>query len=85
MPPTNKITCREFIDFLACYLDDDLPAERKRLFDRHMAVCAHCVAYVDSYRTTIAAIRHTVSAADAVPDDAPEELITAILAARRKQ
>jgi anti-sigma factor RsiW len=78
------LTCRELIDFLWRYVEDDLtPAERKT-FDRHLAMCRSCRAYLDSYRKTIELGRVAFSDLDAeVPDDVPEELIQGILAARR--
>lgn len=78
------LTCRELIDFLWRYFEDDLtPAERK-VFDRHLAMCRKCRAYLDSYRKTVALGRIAFSDLDApVPDDVPEEVIQGILAARR--
>lgn len=76
------MTCREFVEFLDDYLSDELPGEVRVTFDRHLAGCADCRAYLRSYESTI---RHAkaVSAEPegAVPDGVPEDLIRSILAA----
>jgi anti-sigma factor RsiW len=81
---TDLIMCRQLIDFLADYADGTLPADQQREFVRHLEVCPACVRYIDSYKATIefgkAALR---GAADAAPAAVPEELIQAILAARK--
>jgi anti-sigma factor RsiW len=79
------MTCRELIDFLMAYLDGELPAERRALFDAHLEICAACQRYLDGYRESIALGRAACDpdAADApVPDEVPEELVQAVLAAR---
>jgi anti-sigma factor RsiW len=78
------MNCREFTEFLHEYLFGNLPAEERAEFERHLAECPWCVAYLDSYRTTM----QLEQAAFATPKDAPpppdvpEELIQAILRAR---
>jgi len=73
------MTCRELIDFLGDYYADELPADQRAEFERHLAVCKHCRWYLESYRTTIALGR---SASQAVATEMPEELVQAILSAR---
>jgi hypothetical protein len=70
--------------------DDDLEAEERREFDRHLAVCPSCVAYLDTFRTTVELGRHAFDegrsaaspALDAPPPPLPEDLVAAILAVR---
>jgi anti-sigma factor RsiW len=68
-------------EFLADYLDGSLDAEVRRRFERHLAECPDCVAYLRSYATTIALARGS-HAEDPVPD-VPDELVRAILTVRR--
>jgi anti-sigma factor RsiW len=76
------MTCREAIDFILQYLDGELPADVRAEFDRHLAICESCVAYLDSYKETV---RMEKTAYAAAPANAlPEELVQAILAARGK-
>jgi len=80
------MTCREFTEFLHDYLLGKLPAEQRAEFDKHLAECPWCVAYLDSYQKTI----HLEHAAFSVPEgapppaDVPEELVQAILRARSR-
>ena len=77
------MNCIEIIDFLASYIDGELPPETLAEFERHLAVCPSCVAYLETYRETIRAARFASAQKDNLVDDAPEELIAAIVAAAR--
>jgi anti-sigma factor RsiW len=79
------MNCREFTEFLNEYLSSSLPADERAEFDKHMAECPWCVRYLDSYRKTMQLTRVLSVGEDApAPADAPEELIQAILSARRR-
>ncbi len=70
-------TCRELIEFLDDYCAGELPAERVDGFERHLARCPSCVAYVASYRETIRAARYATAVEI---EDVPPDVLTAILA-----
>ena len=76
------MTCKQLIDFIMSYLENQLPQEERSEFDRHLAVCPSCVNYMKTYETTVLLAK--ACAGDPVPDDVPESLVQAILAARRK-
>jgi anti-sigma factor RsiW len=76
------ITCRELIEFIAGYVAGDLGDAARHDFDRHLAVCPSCRAYLDSYRKTMAMTR--AMASDEPVDDVPEMLVRTILDARRR-
>lgn len=79
------MTCQEMVEFLMDFLDDALPAEQSRDFQRHLEICPPCVAYLESYRETIAVGRQVCSGPGApVPADVPEDLVAAILTATGK-
>ena len=79
------ITCRELLDFLYLYLEDELPEDRRFEFDRHLAVCEACRAYLKQYRETIRLGRAAYEGPTArAAEDCPEELVRAVLEARRK-
>ena len=42
------MNCREFLDFLMAYLDDELPAAQRAALDDHLADCPSCVTYLDT-------------------------------------
>jgi len=77
------MTCRELTEFLEHYLAGELPAPVLRVFDHHLTLCVNCVRYVSQYRDTIASGRSAFADLDVpVPDDVPDDLVAAILAAR---
>jgi anti-sigma factor RsiW len=80
------MTCRELADFLMDYLNEDLTAEVRAAFDRHLALCPNCVAYVKTYRTTIELGRRAFADDEAdAGTEVPDELVRAILAARNRE
>ncbi|MBX3378501.1 MAG: zf-HC2 domain-containing protein [Phycisphaeraceae bacterium] len=84
MSQADYITCRELIDFIADYMDNRLPAEHLREFERHLAVCPSCVNYLDAYRKTVALGKSMVIPSDTPARGlAPEGLLKAIKEARR--
>ena len=76
------ITCRQLIDFIGSYRDNELTPDERVEFERHLRVCPSCVAYLETYEKTILLTR--AAADEPVPDDVPESLVQAILAARSK-
>ena len=78
------MTCREFVEFLMAYLEDELASDQLAAFRQHLEDCPPCVTYLDTYRETVRLGREVCADLDGpVPDDVPEALVTAILEARR--
>jgi anti-sigma factor RsiW len=73
------MTCRDIIEFLADFLDGGLPSEERAVFEAHLAQCPACVVYLRTYEQTI---RLGKAISTHPPEEPPEELIQAILAAR---
>lgn len=79
------ITCRELIDFLYLYLEDELPPDRRSEFERHLGVCPPCRAYIREYREAVRLGRAAFTNPDGLVDEAPpEDLVRAILALRSR-
>lgn len=80
------MTCQQLDGFLLDYVDGQLPADTLREFEGHLAICPACVDYLRTYRETIRAGKAALAPGpgDSVPADVPEELVQAILAARRR-
>jgi predicted anti-sigma-YlaC factor YlaD len=77
------MNCREFVDFLMSYLDEEIEAAPRRVFEEHMRLCPPCGVYLDTYRDTIRLGKFACKEdASGLPDEVPDELIRAILAAR---
>jgi anti-sigma factor RsiW len=78
------MNCKEFVEFLMDYLEGGLDSSQRVTFEEHMVDCPGCVTYLDTYRDTIRLGRECLCDPPdgPVPDDVPEELVAAILAAR---
>ena len=76
------LTCRELIDFIDSYRDHELTSEQRTEFERHLAVCPSCVAYLNTYEQAILLARSAAN--EQAPENVPESLVRAILAAREK-
>jgi anti-sigma factor RsiW len=78
------MTCGQLTDFIIDYRSGALRPDVRAAFEAHLAECSDCVAYLKSYEDTIALARGALGALDdPVPSSVPEELVQAILAARR--
>jgi anti-sigma factor RsiW len=77
------LTCEELIDFLAAYLDGELPADARARFERHLSLCPPCVDYLAGYRESVRLGKRAYAPEADLPADVPDELVAAILAARR--
>lgn len=77
------MTCQEVADFLMDYLNRDLSPRQRTVFEEHLGVCPDCVAYLRSYEITIHASKNACGHDQCRrAQNAPEDLIRAILAAR---
>ena len=77
------ITCEQFEDFILAYLEDDLPKRQKMLFEIHLKMCRECREYLEAYRTSIELAKDAYTPDDENrPDEVPEDLVKAVLAAR---
>jgi anti-sigma factor RsiW len=80
------MTCRDVIEFLMEYRSGTLPGDQRAAFEEHLERCPECVAYMKSYDEAVRLGKGAHRQLDdRVSDDVPEELVQAILAARRKQ
>jgi anti-sigma factor (TIGR02949 family) len=81
---SSGLTCQELADFLMAFMDGELEPDTHADFEAHLALCPPCLNYLDGYRETVRLGRSLCEGPDApVPDDCPERLVKAILAARR--
>ena len=81
----EPMTCRELTDFLADYSNGELLPEVRSRFEAHLLRCPACAAYVRSYDEAVRLARASGSILEQqlLPEDVPEELVTAILASTR--
>lgn len=81
-PQKPYIPCEEVITFLWAYLSGELPAEKVAEFERHLSVCPSCLNYIETYKKTIELSQGTFRA-EWEEEDVPEDLMRAVMAARR--
>jgi anti-sigma factor RsiW len=48
----REITCRELVELVTEYIEGTLSADRRTLFEEHLARCDWCVTYLDQMRQT---------------------------------
>ena len=78
------MTCREFSDFIMDYQSGELSSELRARFDQHLALCVNCRKYLTSYEETVKLGKTAFDDEHAeLPANVPDELVRAILAARR--
>ncbi len=81
----NMISCREFEDFVRAYTDGDLPGPQRSIFELHLRLCRECREYLAAYQQSMEVGAAVLGLADEpVPDAVPEDLIKAILEARKE-
>ncbi len=76
------MNCREFTEFLMAYLDGELDEDARSSFEFHLHSCPPCVNYLESYEDAIRLGRAACTGDEEIPQDVPEALVRAILAAR---
>jgi anti-sigma factor RsiW len=80
------VTCRDFVEFLSEYFSGELAVAERAEFEAHLAECPACVAYLETLQKTIQLVKAAYAHPEGrVPDEVPEQLLRAILAARTKR
>lgn len=76
----HMITCVEFEDFIERYLEGELSAKQRSVFEWHLRFCAECREYLAAYQRSLEIGRAVLKTPnDPVSKDVPEDLIKAIL------
>lgn len=79
------ITCRDFETFILDYLEDALPNRQRLIFEGHLRVCRECRDYLAAYERSVEVTQYVFAKGDApVPPDVPEDLVRAVLEARKR-
>lgn len=79
------VSCEHCVEFLLDYLDGRLSDEERFKFESHIAFCGDCKVFLDNYRKA-AALTQSLTRDERVraAGPVPEELVRAILAARKR-
>ena len=78
------MNCHDVLEFLADYLDGNLPLWQRLSFGLHLSLCRPCRDYLESYRKTIQASRDALDD-KVLCEELPEDLVQAILASRKRE
>ena len=76
--------CRELAAFLMDYVSGELPEEARAHFEQHLSGCHNCHEYLEQYEGTIKAGQIACQDDHELPADVPEDLVKAILEARKR-
>ena len=77
------ISCEEFEDFILAYLDGEVTRRQKLVFEMHLGMCRECREYLRTYQASLQLAKDAMATSDAeIPEDVPEDLVKAVLAAR---
>jgi anti-sigma factor RsiW len=76
----SEIECRQIAELLGDYFDGSLPKATRELIEWHIDGCAPCVAFINTYRGTIAATRRLPDAP--MPVELKKRLIAVLKTAR---
>lgn len=55
---TEPMPCRRLVELVTDYLEGALDEDTTRAFERHLATCDGCAAYVDQMRATLDLLGH---------------------------
>ena len=72
---TKPIPCREMVELVTDYLEGALPRRERRRFERHIAGCDGCTAYLDQMRQTLRVVGSLSE--ETIPVDARDALLHA--------
>lgn len=79
-PHSSELECRQIAELLTDYLENRLPQATRELIDWHMDGCGPCVAFLNTFRSTVKAMRQLPD-----PPPVPSELRHRLLAVLRSQ
>jgi len=82
----GMISCEVFETFVLDYLEGELPAAKRRVFERHLKLCRECRDYLTAYQASLDLAKLGMKEAEKRVDlsDVPEDLVKAVLAARKE-
>ena len=79
------MTCKQLVEFPEQYLAGELASGARETLESHLATLADCRRHLASYEKTVRlAARAAKHPDDDPPAEVPDELVQAILSARRR-
>jgi len=78
------MTCREVLDSISSFIDEDLKQEVLQEMHRHIHVCSECRAQFDSMTMTIKLYRHEKKTESGMPAECHDRLVKVLELERMK-
>jgi hypothetical protein len=75
-PSQSEMDCRRIAELLGDYLEGTLPKRTTELLEWHIDGCAPCVAFVNTYRGTVDAMRSLRDVT--IPDELKKRLLAVL-------
>ena len=69
----SQLVCRDAVELVSDYVEGTLSRRDRKRFEKHLAKCDACVAYLDQIRATIAASGRI--GPEDLPSDVVEKLV----------
>jgi hypothetical protein len=83
--PRSEITCREFVELIPVYRDDELSMADRQSFAQHIWKCRRCWDYLKGYDLTVGATKRIgEDPLDPGDTNLPKSLVNRILDSRLK-
>ena len=77
----HVVTCRQVVEIVSDYLDDELAPDFRAAVEDHLAVCPGCLEYLSQMRTTVGSLRDIDT--EDLPSSMVSQLVSAFSEARR--
>jgi anti-sigma factor RsiW len=71
----SDVSCQELVELVTDYFDDALPADERRSFEEHIAICGACTRHLEHLRVTIQAVGEVRD--DSIDPETRERLLAA--------
>lgn len=68
------LRCRDIVELLAEYLDEELDRATAEALEAHLADCQECMAFISTYRGTVRMARQLRE--EQIPDQLRQRLLT---------
>jgi anti-sigma factor RsiW len=77
MTPDAEMSCKELVELVTDYLEDDLPTDDRARFEAHLAECPWCVEYVAQIERTIVLVGASAAERELAGSAAVDALVRA--------
>jgi anti-sigma factor RsiW len=74
-PTVEALSCQELVELVTAYVEDAMPSEERKRFERHIETCDGCGQYLEQMRTTIRLTGQLTR--EAVSPEAERDLLSA--------